>query len=97
MNTIQEEKLPSQFGGYEVKEYDFAVAHRGQLGVLTHYLEELTGYIEGVEVTLVREAETGYWLITPNFPEDEEILQDLGPYDNLEEALLHFKLITEPE
>lgn len=96
MNTEQE-KLPSQIGGYAVREYDYSVAHRGQLDVLTHYVEELTGYVDNIEVTLVREAETGYWLITPNMPDDEEVIDDLGPYENLEEAFMHFKLITDPD
>jgi hypothetical protein len=90
------EKLPREIGGYEVKEYDYSVMHRGQLDALTHYVEELAGYVDGCEMTLVREAVSGLWLITPNEPDNEEIIEDIGPYDNLEEAFLHFKLITDP-
>lgn len=90
------ETIPETIAGYTVKAYDFTVGHRGEMNSLSHYVEDLAGDIEGIEVTVVRHGALGNWWITPNDQADEEHIEDFGPYDTVEDAVLHFKLMTEP-
>jgi hypothetical protein len=78
------------FGGFP------AIAHRGSTDYLTHCVNDLTGYIDEIEVIIVYAQHTNEWWITPNNPSDEKYMDDYGPYHSPEEVLIHFKLIAEP-
>lgn len=90
------EKIPATIAGHKVKVYDFDVNHRGESNTLTHYVSEMAGNINGIEVTVIRHGPTGAWWITPNDTAQEEHIEDFGPYDTVEDAVLHFKLMTDP-
>jgi hypothetical protein len=96
MNQNLVHTFPKTIGGYAVKSYTSPTKHRGSYEYLTHYVAELLGHVNGIEVTLVHECMTYSWWITPNMQSDEAHMDDIGPYETLEEAMIHFKLITEP-
>lgn len=84
-----------QFVVKAYKDESWTPTHRGVLGIITHYVANLDGSIDGIDVVIVKEGVNNCWLITPNHQEDEQHMEDLGPYETMEDAILHFKLIAD--
>ena len=51
--------------------------------------------IEDVEMIVAQLADEKWWII-PNNPDDEDKCEDHGPYDDMETALVHIKLMGKP-
>ena len=52
--------------------------------------------IAGVEVALCRITRDHKWWIIPAYGQDDENIDDIGPYDDLEDALMHLYLRSDP-
>lgn len=80
---------------YEIMPYDWEVLHRGSYGVLSHFILNLEGRIDGWDMVVVKDKANNCWWITPNTSAGEERMEDLGPYDDMAHAIIHFKLVAD--
>jgi hypothetical protein len=79
-----------------IEEYDEdGVMHRGSCDTLTHYVSNLHGRYQDIEVLVVKDRFNQWW-ITPSNAGQEDEMDDVGPYEDLMDIVLTFKLTVDP-
>lgn len=78
---------------YTLSEY--APDHRG-VPILAYYCSDVEYEIEGIEIAVVKVRTDGKWWIVANCSDDDDIFDDIGPFDDEKEAALHVRLMGIP-
>ena len=80
---------------YVIHPYEYEVVHRGQVGFLSHLIRDLYGEHGNHEMLVVQFTNDQKWYIVPANVNGEEEIEDVGPFDEVDDALLIFRLMCD--